>query len=177
DANAGSKRKIASVDGWTGPRAWTKFASQKSATYWLKVGEKYYIEALHKEAGYNDNLAVAWVVPGTSAINVIPGSHLIPYSSSNARMASGDEEEFESAATKAYPNPFQDRLYIQTEKRGEIQISLIDALGRVCYQQTKAVQESTIELDFSESNLSKGLYFVKLQAGDQPAELIRVVKK
>ncbi|MFC5537886.1 right-handed parallel beta-helix repeat-containing protein, partial [Rhodocytophaga aerolata] len=47
DANAGSKRKIASVDGWTGPRAWTKFASQKSATYWLRVGEKYYIEALH----------------------------------------------------------------------------------------------------------------------------------
>ncbi len=178
DDNPANKRKIASIDGWTSPRSWTKYSSQRSASYYLKVGEKYYIEALHKEEIYGDNLAVAWIVPGTSAINVIPGNHLIPNSSSNARVASNDEQELKVTSNMtAYPNPFEDRLYIQTELRGDIQISLIDALGRVCYEDTKSVQESTIEIDLSQKNLSRGVYFVKLEGGKEANKVIRVVKK
>jgi parallel beta-helix repeat protein len=177
DEKTSNKRKIASIDGWTMPRSWTKYDSQKSATYYLKVGEKYYIEALHKEASYGDNLAVAWVVPGTSAISVIPGKHLIPYSSSNARLASDEEVLNEVSSATAYPNPFEDRLYIQTDIRGDVQISVIDALGRVCYQEAKSIQESTVEIDLAQSNLTEGVYFVKLQMGDKPAKVVRVVKR
>ena len=75
----GGKVKIASVPGWTNPREWGKYKEQKSATISLVGGNKYYIEALMKEAGGGDNLAVAWQVPNSSVIQVIDGGYLSPY--------------------------------------------------------------------------------------------------
>jgi hypothetical protein len=46
----------------------------------LVVGQKYYIEALHKEGGGGDNLAVGWIGPGIGdTITVIDGQYLSPY--------------------------------------------------------------------------------------------------
>jgi endoglucanase len=71
-------RKIASVDGYTGPREWTKYPSQKSAAVNLVAGQKYYIEVLHVEGGGGDNVAVAWQGPGMT--QVIPsGSYISPF--------------------------------------------------------------------------------------------------
>ncbi len=74
----GNAGQIAYVDGWTNSREWNKFASQKSASISLTAGQTYYIEALHKEGNYGDNLAVAWEGPGFSQ-EVIEGSHLSPF--------------------------------------------------------------------------------------------------
>jgi M6 family metalloprotease-like protein len=74
-----NKRRIAYVPGWTNSRQWTRFAQQKSVTIELVAGQRYYIEALQKEGGGGDNLAVAWQLPGGS-LEVIPGAHLSPYS-------------------------------------------------------------------------------------------------
>jgi hypothetical protein len=52
--------RIAHVPGWTNSRVWTNYAEQQSAAIPLTAGQKYYIEALQKEGGGGDNLAVTW---------------------------------------------------------------------------------------------------------------------
>src|SRR5690606_20290075 len=73
------KQKIAFVKGWTNPREWNKYSSQKSATVSLQKNTKYYVEVLHKDGSNEDNLAVGWIVPGSSSISIIPGSVLSPF--------------------------------------------------------------------------------------------------
>ncbi|MDO1450938.1 PA14 domain-containing protein [Rhodocytophaga aerolata] len=89
DDNSLNKRRIAEVTSWTNSREWTKFASQKSATISLTAGQSYYIEALHKESLYGDNLAVGWQTPTSSAITIIPGSVLSPVVLSSACTGNG----------------------------------------------------------------------------------------
>ncbi|MDB5102945.1 MAG: carbohydrate-binding protein [Fibrobacteres bacterium] len=67
--------RIAYHNDWTTPRQWTKVATQQSAAISLTAGQKYWIEAIHKESTGGDNLAVAWQGPGI-AQQVIPGAYL-----------------------------------------------------------------------------------------------------
>lgn len=69
--------------------------------------------------------------------------------------------------TKAYPNPFHSFIKVDftEEITGEIEIAIIDVLGRVVYiSSTKSINNSiTIDgLDF----LSEGNYFLSLKAHD-----------
>lgn len=70
--------RIAQVTGWTSPRQWGKEGGQQSAAIPLAAGQKYYIEALQKEGGGGDNLAVAWQGPGVDTQTVIAGQYLSP---------------------------------------------------------------------------------------------------
>ena len=70
---------IANVPSWTGPQQWTKFAAQESAATTLQTGQRYYIEAVHKEGGSLDHLAVAWQGPGLTQ-QVISGPALTAFS-------------------------------------------------------------------------------------------------
>lgn len=70
---------IATISGWAPPGDWTKFASQTSAPRSLVAGQKYYIEALHKEGGGGDHLQVAWTGPGITTPTIIPASALAPF--------------------------------------------------------------------------------------------------
>lgn len=79
DSDAANASLIASVPGWTGSRQWDKYPSQQSLTVSLSAGELYYIEALMKEGGGGDNLAVAWSGPGITGPAVIDGQHLVIY--------------------------------------------------------------------------------------------------
>ena len=86
DDNPIDKVKIASVPDWTNSREWNKYPTQKSAPsppITLTAGQRYYVEALQKEDGGGDNLAVGWAKPGQSTSapsEVIPGSVLLPFS-------------------------------------------------------------------------------------------------
>lgn len=71
-------KKIAFVKVWTGSRNWDRVPSQKSKKIKLEAGKKYYIEAIMVESGGGDNLAVGWIVPGTTKITIIPGKNLMP---------------------------------------------------------------------------------------------------
>ncbi|MHC4642744.1 MAG: FN3 associated domain-containing protein, partial [Planctomycetota bacterium] len=73
------KDLIAYVPGWTDPRQWTSFTEQRSSSIALTAGQKYYIEALHKEGTGGDNLAVTWEGPGISYGNPIAGQYLSPW--------------------------------------------------------------------------------------------------
>jgi hypothetical protein len=77
-----NKSKIAYILSWASSREWTRESSQKSASINLIAGQQYYVEALQKEHGGGDNLAVGWAKPGqgTSAPSeVIPGWALSPW--------------------------------------------------------------------------------------------------
>lgn len=69
---------IASVPAWTSSRQWDKYIQQQSSPITLTAGQKYYIEALQKEAGGLDNLAVAWQSLAITQA-VIDGPHLSPW--------------------------------------------------------------------------------------------------
>ena len=86
DDNPANKVKIAYVTSWTGSRDWanTNNPTQQSAQIYLQAGQRYYVEALQKEGGGGDNLAVRWQLPGGSWENSdstipIPGIRLSPY--------------------------------------------------------------------------------------------------
>lgn len=78
-ASASRAGTIAEINGWAPPGNWTKFTSQTSAPRNLVAGQKYYIEALHKEGGGGDHVQVAWTGPGISTPTIIPASVLEPY--------------------------------------------------------------------------------------------------
>jgi hypothetical protein len=73
------KKQIASINGWTNPREWNKFKSQKSMKVKLQAGKRYYIEALHKENNQGDHLAVGWKLPSGNHELPIGGNRLSSY--------------------------------------------------------------------------------------------------
>jgi hypothetical protein len=87
DENPGNKVRIAYVSGWTYPRQWDKYTTQKSASISLVGGRKYYIEALLKEASGGDHLAVGWQLPNGTLERPILGMRLIPFDGSGGSTA------------------------------------------------------------------------------------------
>ena len=81
DRDPANKVLIASVPSWTSSRDWTRYPQQQSAPIHLEAGRRYYIEALQKEGGGGDNLAVGWQTPLDAAFNRLPiaGVYLSPY--------------------------------------------------------------------------------------------------
>ncbi len=72
DYNPANITLIATMPDWGRPRDFNKYPSQKSESISLAAGQKYYIEALHKEGAGGDNLAVAWQGPGISRQVISP---------------------------------------------------------------------------------------------------------
>ncbi len=84
DDNPSNAIQIAGHTSWTSSREWDKYSSQQSNAISLQAGQSYFIEALMKEHGGGDNLAVGWSKPGESTSapsEVIPGSVLSPFAS------------------------------------------------------------------------------------------------
>ena len=76
------KRSIATCPTAAGVRDWTRHPSCKSAPILLTGGKRYYIEALQKEGGGGDHLAVGWTLPDGTDERPIPGKRLSPWSNS-----------------------------------------------------------------------------------------------
>lgn len=60
------------------PEEWEYHASQRSADITLKRGQRYYVEARHKEGTGRDHVAVGWRLPDGTLERPIPGVHLTP---------------------------------------------------------------------------------------------------
>ncbi|MCH5376851.1 MAG: PA14 domain-containing protein, partial [Planctomycetes bacterium] len=86
DDDPSRKTKIAQVNSYTGSRQWTKEAGQQSDPIWLEAGHGYYIEAIHKEGGGGDHLAVGWQLPDSTYERPIPGHRLAPFFVPSERM-------------------------------------------------------------------------------------------
>lgn len=72
--------KIADVPGYTDPKGWDKYPSQKSSLIFLEAGKYYRVRALHKEGIGGDWLYVGWRKPsdgdGIAPVEVIPNASL-----------------------------------------------------------------------------------------------------
>lgn len=78
DDNSANKQKIAYLNGFAETGEWDKFPTQKSRTFRLEAGRRYYIEALQKEDIGEDHLAVAWQLPNGALEAPLAGTHLSP---------------------------------------------------------------------------------------------------
>lgn len=67
--------KVASVTGYVKPQEWDKNPGQKSTAIPLVAGQKVFVEALHKNGGRINHLAIAWQAPGGQR-ELIPASAL-----------------------------------------------------------------------------------------------------
>jgi len=82
DTDPAKAVQIANVPGWVDSRDFDNTggaaggASQKSAAITLQAGQKYFIQALMKEGGGGDNLAVAWQGPGIATREVIKAQYV-----------------------------------------------------------------------------------------------------
>ncbi|HON07026.1 MAG TPA: lamin tail domain-containing protein, partial [Verrucomicrobiota bacterium] len=79
DDTPANKRLIAYVNSWTNPEEWTRESNQQSTAIRLTNGVKYYIEALQKEGGGGDNLAVGWQLPDGTLERPMPATRAVPY--------------------------------------------------------------------------------------------------
>lgn len=113
DSDPGNRRRIAYVTGYTNARQWTKFSTQQSSPVNLVAGQRYYIEALHKEGVGSDHMAVGWQLPNGTLERPIPGSRLSPYESGAMAMNAFASETMMAEATQpvtevdVYPNPLE----------------------------------------------------------------------
>lgn len=82
DSRPENKVRIAAVSRYTDVRQWTKYPEQESAPVNLIAGQKYYIEALHKEGLGTDHLSVGWRLPDGTLERPLPGIRLMPFENS-----------------------------------------------------------------------------------------------
>ena len=165
------KIKIAFVLDYTNSREWTKTSTQKSAPINLIEGQKYYIEALHKENFGLDNLAVGWDLPDGTQERPILGSRLSPFDSGG--FTGTDEINFEKS-TSVYPNPTHGVAYVHltTETSEHVSISLHNLTGvrLKTFDFSHIVGSINVAIDISEFN--SGTYYLEIKAGET-----RAVKK
>jgi len=100
DETPAHKRLICAEPQWGASRDWDSTARRTGATaifpamnpnlpanrsdnaygtITLNAGQRYYIEALQKEGGGGDNLAVGWQLPNTTQERPIPGNRVAPF--------------------------------------------------------------------------------------------------
>ena len=176
DDNSANKKKIAGFSGWTDPREWTKYESQKSATIYLEAGRRYYIEALHKEYGEGDNLAVAWQLPSGTLEAPIAGARLSPFvSSANQTMSRKPTDntevtlESKEAALTAYPNPFTSQATVQftLAEASEAKLEVYNLQGKLVRTLFTGTAEAGVRKSFTltDNQLTTGVYLIRLVTG------------
>lgn len=168
DDNPANKRRIAYVDGAVPPLAWTNRTTQRSAPIYLVGGQRYYIEALQKEANGNDHVAVAWQFADGTFEGPIPGNRLIPYSDPSTSAAAFIAEEVfdeESNPLSVYPNPIVsgNRLSISLPEslNGDVQVDIISTTGVALQSEQIFHNGSGITIDLKPS-ITPGLYVLKV---------------
>jgi hypothetical protein len=98
-----NKKLICEVNGYTGANEWTTFPEQKSSPITLKAGQRYYIEALHRDGTGGDLLGVGWGGPAIGAGPVIiDGAFLAAYLRAVDFMA-GNPDPLDSAKSVTSP--------------------------------------------------------------------------
>lgn len=86
DENPSNKTRIAYTDQWTNEKEYSKYPSQKSGKIQLTAGQKYYVEALHKEGPGGDNLSIQWQLPDGTIQTPVTGNVLSPFISPGSEL-------------------------------------------------------------------------------------------
>ena len=184
DVNTTRKQQIAKVSAPTLPNEYTKYASQKSKKIYLVAGQRYYVEAQHKEGTGDDHLSVAWQLEDGAIESPIPGSRLLPYVETRklSRSAAPPSNPVKNSVYKdakslytitnlelmTYPNPFVSSLniecYIPEESNYSLQLYTIQGmLLKTIF--TGKLKAGVAKFNLNGSNLPSGVYICKLASG------------
>ena len=178
DDNPANKRKIAWIIGSTNPRQWDKFRSQLSTTtIWLTQGQRYYIEALHKQGVGTDHIAVGWQLPDGTMERPIPGSRLSPFEMTMQPMTASSEDSALSGETARYseigiyPNPMKSGSadltvsgYDGLKETVESEIQIMNMTGEVVFYETISCGGDCSDyLIKVNKQLPAGLYMVNMR--------------
>jgi predicted esterase len=176
DDNPLNKVRIASVTGYTTPRQWTKYPTQPSQAIPLVAGQRYYVEALHKQATGSDNLAVGWQLPNGTLERPIPATRLSPFDAALQTLISsydgtpgdtGLNTLNRESEVFIYPNPMSSNeitIGVQESQDGSLQssafVEITSATGQKAFRaeiSCSDCKEIKIRLD---RNLTSGIYMV-----------------
>jgi len=168
-----NKTRIAHVQDWTGSREWYKYPAQQSARMYLVAGRRYFVEALHKEQGGNDHVAVAWRLPDGTMQGPIPGNRLSPYVEPVVKGTSTGTpaSTLTLAGTTvveltASPNPFSNECYVRFKLMtpGPATLAVYDSKGRSLRQLFTGMVEAFVqqEVVLKSDDLPSGIYTILL---------------
>ena len=164
DSDPANKRKIASVDDWTTPGWYDRYPSQQSVEISLLAGQRYYIEALHKEGGgAQDHVSVGWKLPDGTLQRPIQGSNLIPFELPVATIIASVAPQISitSPAISNFTAPATTTITANaTDQDGTIaKVEFFNGL-------TKLGEDLTSPYSFAWNNISAGTYSVTAKATD-----------
>ena len=187
DDQPATKVRIASCAGWTsGPRDFTRYASQRSVPVSLVMGRRYYIEALHKQGWGNDYVAVAWRLPDGTFEAPIAGSRLSPFGgtalsvrstaaastlATSAPTGSSSGSPVLTTTLTAFPNPFTREATVQVSlgAAGPATLALYDVRGQLVRQLFSGSREAgaLAAITLAANGLSQGVYLLRLTTRDR----------
>lgn len=177
DDNPDNKIRIAYLSRASNPREWSKFTTQRSAPIELVQGEKYYIEALHKQGIGTDHVSVGWQLPDGALERPIPGSRLAPFASTVSEMAFANLEstsEIGYSAISIFPNPavsgnaeFTISGYESIEQTVETSVEIRNMTGEMVHSDRIVCGgDCNTYVMKIEELLVPGVYVVNLQTDD-----------
>lgn len=147
-------------------------AGEKSASVNLSAG-RHHIKLPYFEKLADESLTVQVAGPGVSK-QVVPSSWLTNDGSSAARIDFAPERVSEF---KVYPNPFRDRVFIRDLGVGEaLSVTVYNHFGKMMYHRKFGhgiESEDAIDL----SNLTNGLYLVKVEDSLGGENVYKMIKE
>jgi hypothetical protein len=173
--NPANKVKLAYVRSYVDPRNWDAQTTQKSVSVFLVAGQKYYIEALQKDGGGPDHLAVGWQLPSGVMERPIPGNRLLPFAATPANQSvTGPAAAVNEGVFKNYPNPFSQRTTIEftLTKKESVSLVLYDIQGNKVadiYHGNLGAGKHTIP--FNAQRLTTGYYICRLITKERSATI------
>jgi hypothetical protein len=103
--------------------------------------------------------------------NTLNGEQDVYYTRINPWFVGLDENKLEDQLIiNLFPNPAKDNLTVRfkTEDNGEVEIALLDMLGKeVLHQKVSGDQVFNQAIQFDVSALNNGIYFVQVSSGNQ----------
>ncbi len=166
-----NKVKIAFQQRASNPGIYNMFPTQESGMIHLQAGQRYYIEAVMREFRSNDHMTVAWTRPD-GTMETIPGSRLIPYTTSTSTIASMTAESgqvranFNSDSFTASPNPFTDRVTIgfSVARDGDARVEIYNLHGQLVrtLHQGKAEAGKSYSYEFESGSQANGIYICRI---------------
>lgn len=167
DENPANKVKIAYLNGSTPLSVWDKYASQKSAAIQLVGGQRYYIEALHKEGNGSDHVSVAWRFQNGDFEGPIPGNRLIPYVDPGTSIAAFVDAEVvdRESTVHAYPNPVRTNSELTVHSAdggGNAVVELMSSTGALVQSELLVLDESGEGKILLTERIIPGMYIMKV---------------
>ena len=169
DNKPSGKKKVAWFSGATACLDFNTYSTQKSIPIPLIAGQKYYIEALHKEGGGADFMAVRWKLPSGEVETPISGMHLSPYEGSLVTGVA-DEIVTQINSLSNYPNPFSysTTITFTVKDPGVTSLIVYDAMGKkVEVLLNQILSSGKHDILFDPRHLPQGVYILKIHHNEE----------